>query len=286
LGSRLDGDPGPPGARRLAGKVALVTGAGSRPGPTAGMVGNGRATAIVRAREGARVVLVDQRAEWAEQTRRLIADEGGEAIAIAADVADAAACQTAVAGAVAAFGALHALVNNVGVTGPAGTAVEVDPDEWDRAMRLNVGSMMLMAKHAVPAMVAAGGGAIVNISSIAGLRGGHPSLLYPTAKAAVVGLTRSMAAHHGRDGVRVNCVAPGFVYTPMVAARGMTPEVRATRRQRSMLGTEGTAWDVAAAVAFLVGDAARWITGVVLPVDAGYTAGEAELPSPRSDGGG
>ena len=282
--SSLDGDPGHLGARRLVGKVAIVTGAGSRPGPTAGMVGNGRATAIVLAREGARVVLVDQQAEWAEETRRIVVAQGGEAIVVAADVADDASCRHAVERALEAFGALHVLVNNVGVTGPAGTAVEVDPEAWDRAMRLNVGSMMLMAKHAIPPMVAAGGGAIVNLSSIAGLGGGHPSLLYPTAKAAVVGLTRSMAAHHGRDGVRVNCVAPGLVYTPMVAARGMTPQVREARRARSMLGTEGTAWDVAAAIAFLASDAARWITGVVLPVDAGYTAGEAQLPSPRSDG--
>ena len=248
------------------------------------MVGNGRATAIVLAREGARVVLVDQEASWAEETRRLIEAEGGAATAVAADVADDASCRATVDLALERFHALHVLVNNVGITGPAGTAVEVDPEAWDRAMRVNVTSMMLMAKHAIPPMVAAGGGAIVNVSSIAGLRGGHPSLLYPTAKAAVVGLTRSMAAHHGRDGVRVNCVAPGLVYTPMVATRGMTPEVREARRQRSMLGTEGTAWDVAAAVAFLASDAARWITGVVLPVDAGYTAGESELLSPRSDG--
>ena len=278
----LYGDPGLPSARRLDGKVAIVTGAGSRPadGP---IVGNGKATAILLAREGARVALLDERPEWAEQTGRIVEREGGKAILIEADVADDRSCQQAVARVLDELGALHVLINNVGVTGPPGTAVEVDPEGWDRAMRVNVASMMLMARHAVPPMVAAGGGSIVNLASIAGLQGGHPSLLYPTSKAAVIGLTRSMAAHHGRDGVRVNSIAPGMVYTPMVAVRGMTPELREARRQGSLLGTEGTAWDVAAAAAFLASDAARWITGVVLPVDAGATAGGHSL-SPRSDG--
>jgi NAD(P)-dependent dehydrogenase (short-subunit alcohol dehydrogenase family) len=278
-------DPGLPAARRLAGTVASVTGAGSRPaGPRGPTIGNGRATAITLAREGARVGLIDERAERAEETRAIIAAEGGEAIVLAADVADSESCRLAVAQVVEAFGRLQVLINNVGVTGPAGTAVELDPEAWDRAMRINVGSMMLMAKHAIPVMRAAGGGAIVNISSVAGVQGGHPSLLYPTSKAAVIGLTRSMAAHHGREGIRVNCIAPGMVYTPMVAARGMTPELREARRRRSLLQTEGTPWDVAAAAAFLASDAARWITGVVLPVDAGSTAGSAYPLSPRSDG--
>jgi NAD(P)-dependent dehydrogenase (short-subunit alcohol dehydrogenase family) len=278
----LYGDPGTPSARRLDGRVAIVTGAGSRPadGP---IVGNGKATAILLAREGASVALVDERPEWAEQTREIVAREGGQALIVEADVASDESCRRAVEAVLARFGAVHALVNNVGVTGPAGTAVEVDPAGWDLAMRINVASMMLMARHAVPPMIAAGGGSIVNLASIAGLQGGHPSLLYPTSKAAVVGLTRSMAAHHGRDGVRVNCIAPGMVYTPMVAVRGMTPELREARRQASLLGTEGTAWDVAAAVAFLVSDAARWITGIVLPVDAGATAGGRTF-APRSDG--
>jgi NAD(P)-dependent dehydrogenase (short-subunit alcohol dehydrogenase family) len=278
----LYGDPGNPTARRLDGKVAIVTGAGSRPadGP---IVGNGKATAILLAREGARVALLDERPEWAEQTRQIVEREGGQAILVEADVADDRSCRAAVAQVLAAFGALHVLINNVGVTGPPGTAVEVDPEGWDRAMRVNVASMMLMARHAVPPMIAAGGGSIVNLASIAGLQGGHPSLLYPTSKAAVIGLTRSMAAHHGRDGVRVNCIAPGMVYTPMVAVRGMTPALREARRQGSLLGTEGTAWDVAAAAAFLASDAARWITGIVLPVDAGATSGGHSL-SPRSDG--
>ena len=281
----LYGDPGPPAGRRLTGKVAIVTGAGSRPAAVGeALVGNGKATAITFAREGARVVLVDERLEWAEETRRIVADEGGETLVVAADVTDADACRRVVEATLEAFGALHVLVNNVGVTGPAGTAVEVDAEAWDRAMRVNVTSMVLMAKVAIPAMIAAGGGSIINLASVAGLQGGHPSLLYPTSKTAVIGLTRSMAAHHGRDGIRVNAIAPGMAYTPMVASRGMTPELRDARRQRSLLQTEGTAWDVAAAAAFLAGDGARWITGVVLPVDAGATAGHPYPLSPRSDG--
>ena len=282
----LAGDPGQPQAKRLAGKVAIITGAGSRPADTdSAIAGNGKAMSIVFAREGARVVLIDGRPDWAEATHQIIAEEGGESIVVEADVADDESCRRAVEQVLAAFGAVNILVNNVGVTGPAGKATEVDPEAWDRAMRINVTSMMLMAKHALPPMAAAGGGAIVNISSVSGLLGGHPSLLYPTSKSAVIGLTRALASHHAPQGVRVNCIAPGTVFTPMVASRGMTPELRRARREGTLLKTEGTAWDVAAAAAFLASDAARWITGVVLPVDAGATAARLETLSPRSDGG-
>jgi NAD(P)-dependent dehydrogenase (short-subunit alcohol dehydrogenase family) len=280
------GDPGIQGAKRLAGKVAIVTGAGSRTaGPDGPVVGNGRATSIMLAREGARVALLDERREWVEATRRIIADEGGESIVVEADVASAASCQQAVQATLDAFGTVSILVNNVGVTGPPGTALEVDPDAFDRAMRINVTSMVLMAKYALPPMIAAGGGSIINLSSVSGLLGGHPSLLYPISKAAVLGVTRAMAAHHAEQGVRVNAIAPGTVYTPMVASRGMTPELRQARREGTLLKTEGTAWDVAAAIVFLASDAARWITGIVLPVDAGATAARLQALSPRSDGG-
>jgi NAD(P)-dependent dehydrogenase (short-subunit alcohol dehydrogenase family) len=177
------------------------------------------------------------------------------------------------------------LVNNVGVGGPEGTAVEVDIESWDKAMRINVASMMLMAKYAIPEMVKAGAGAIVNIASVAGLRGGTASLLYPTSKGAVVNMTRAMASQHGPQGIRVNCVAPGMVYTPMVAGR-MTPEMREVRRKRSLLQTEGTGWDVGHAVAFLASDQARWVTGVVLPVDAGATAGQVSIQTLAADASG
>jgi NAD(P)-dependent dehydrogenase (short-subunit alcohol dehydrogenase family) len=264
--------------RGLDGKVALVSGAGSR----GDGIGNGRAAAILLAREGARVGLLDAVPEWAAATLAMIEAEGGTARVITGDVTDSAACAAAVSTAVAEWGRLDVLVNNVGIGGPPGTAVEVDPEEWDRAMRVNVASMMLMAKHAIPAMVEQGGGSIVNLASVAGLQGGHPSLLYPTSKAAVIGLTRAMAAHHGPQGIRVNAIAPGMVYTPMVHSRGMSPELREARRRRSLLQTEGTGWDVGAAVVYLASDDARWVTGIVLAVDAGATAGSVSSPVPPS----
>lgn len=258
---------------RLQGKVAIVTGAGSR----GSGVGNGRATAILCARSGARVFLVDEVTEWAGETRRMIADEGGDSTVVEADVSDEQSCREAVAAVISGGGRLDILVNNVGIVGPPGTATEVDAQDWDRAMQVNVKSMMLMSKHCIPEMRRRGGGAIVNIASVAGLFGGHRNLFYPTSKGAVVNLTRAMAAHHGSDGIRVNCVAPGMVYTPMVASGSMSAELRAERQSRSLLDIEGTGWDVGHAVVFLASDEARWVTGVVLPVDGGQTAAYAPL---------
>lgn len=142
-------------------------------------------------------------------------------------------------------------------------------------MEINVASMVKMSKYAIPHMERNTGqwrGSIVNIASVAGLRGGNPHLLYPTSKGAIVNMTRAMAVHHGAQGIRVNCVCPGMVYTPMMYAPGMSEEARAARKGRSILKTEGTGWDVGAAVRFLAGDEARWLTAVILPVDAGATA--------------
>jgi NAD(P)-dependent dehydrogenase (short-subunit alcohol dehydrogenase family) len=264
---------------RLAGKVAIVTGAGSR----GEGIGNGRAAAVILARHGAAVTLVDTVAPWAEATARLIAAEGGVSQIVLGDVSDPAACQAIVARTLEVWGRLDILVNNVGITGPRGDAVEVDAEAWDSAMRVNVTSMMLMAKVAVPAMINSGGGSIINLTSVAGLLGGHPSLLYPTSKGAIVSLTRAMAAHHGRDGIRVNCIAPGTVYTPMVASRGMTAEMRKARSEGTLLGTEGTGWDIGYGALFLASDESRWITGITLPIDGGATAGLAALPVPMSE---
>jgi NAD(P)-dependent dehydrogenase (short-subunit alcohol dehydrogenase family) len=228
---------------------------------------------MLAARDGARVALLDDRPERAEETLQMIRSDGGEAIVVAADVSDPESCRAAVERVVGSYGSVYGLVNNVGVSWPPGDALRVDPDEWDVGMRVNVKSMMLMAKYCVPHMLAGSGGSIVNISSVAGLIAGNPNLLYATSKAAIIGLTKSMAGHFGAQGVRVNCVAPGMVYTPMVASRGMTEEVRAARRARSMLGTEGSGWDVGHAVRYLLRDDSRWVTGVVLPVDAGASAG-------------
>jgi NAD(P)-dependent dehydrogenase (short-subunit alcohol dehydrogenase family) len=260
----------------LAGKVAIVTGAGSR----AEGIGNGKATAVLFAREGARVGLVDAHRDRAEETRSLIAAEAGESFTIEADVSDADACRDVVELVVARYGAVHILANYVGVEGALGNAV--DADVVRLGMRINVKSMMLMAKYCIPEMEKAGSGAIVNMSSVGGLLAGHPSLLYPTSKGAVVMMTKAMAFHHGPRGIRVNCIAPGLLYTPNVTAQGLSPEMREARRHASMLDTEGTGWDVAHTALFLVSDAARWITGVTIPVDAGFTS-KIVIPNPAFD---
>ncbi len=249
-------------AGRLVGKVAIVTGAGSR-GPG---VGNGKATSVLFAREGAKVLLVDNAIDHAEETRAIIEGDGGEASTFQADVTSEADCRAMVEAAVERYGRLDILDNNVGIS-LRKNIIEIDPDEWDHMMTINLKSMMLASRSAIPAMIENGGGAIINISSVAGLRA-IGDAAYTTSKAAVIGLTMTMAADHGRDGVRVNCIAPGLVYTPMVAHR-LDEELRENRRKASALGTEGTAWDVAWAAVFLASDEARWITGAVLPVEAG-----------------
>jgi NAD(P)-dependent dehydrogenase (short-subunit alcohol dehydrogenase family) len=250
---------------RLAGKVAIVTGAGSR----GEGIGNGRAAAVLFAREGARVLLVDQDRAAADETLRMIRDEGGEAAVFTADVTRGEECRAMVEEAVRRWGRLDILDNNVGIGGRA-TVVDVDEKDWDHLMRVNVTSMMLTSKHAVPAMAQGGGGAIVNISSISALRprGLTP---YSVSKGAVIALTRAMAIDHAPEGIRVNCIAPGPVYTPMVYAAGMSAELRERRRLASPLGIEGSGWDIGAAALFLASDEARYITGVVLPVDGGVT---------------
>jgi NAD(P)-dependent dehydrogenase (short-subunit alcohol dehydrogenase family) len=250
---------------RLAGKVAIVTGAGSR----GEGIGNGRATAVLFAREGARVLVVDQSLAAAEATLALIRQEGGEAVVFQADVTRRQDCEAMVAEAVARWGGLHALDNNVGI-GSRGTILDVDEAEWDHVMRVNVTGMMLASRAAVPVMARGGGGAIVNISSISALRP-RGLTAYSASKGAVIALTRAMAVDHAPQGIRVNCIAPGPVYTPMVSAAGMSPELRERRRLASPLGIEGTGWDVAHAAVYLCSDEARYVTGVVLPVDGGVT---------------
>lgn len=255
-------------ASGVEGKVAIVTGGGS----VSEGIGNGRAAAVLLARAGARVAVMDRSRSAAEHTCELIRREGGDALPIEGDVTDAHACLRAVSETVRAWGGLHILVNNVGVVGPAGDVVALDLESWTTTFHTNVTSAILMSRAAVPQLRVAGG-AIVNISSVAGLVGGHPSIAYPTTKGAIVQLTRAMAAQHGREGIRVNCVAPGLVWTPMVSTRGVSDEDRMARLDRSLLGTEGSGWDVGEAVLFLASERARWITGVVLPVDGGATAG-------------
>ena len=250
---------------RLEGKVAIVTGAGSS-GPG---VGNGRATATLFAREGAKVLLVDITEERAAETMEMIQAEGGVASTVQADVTRADDCERMVKTCIEGYGRLDILDNNVGIS-RRGTVVEVSEEDWDHIMAVNVKTIVMASKFAIPRMMETGGGSIINISSIAGLRA-HSSTPYTASKAAVIGLTISMAADHGPDGIRTNCIAPGLVYTPMVAPR-MDDDLRNIRSGAAPLRTEGTAWDVGNAALFLASDEARWINGVVLPVDAGLVA--------------
>ena len=253
---------------RLEGKVAIVTGAGSS-GPG---VGTGKATATLFAREGAKVLLVDRSQRQAEETLSAIREEGGEASVFEGDVTGSEDCRAMVEAAVQQFGGVHILFNNVGILG-SGSVVEVDEDLWDQVLNVNLKSMMLTSKHAIPRMIEGGGGSIINVSSIAGLRAGSggAAVPYATSKAGVVGLTTTMAVTHGRDNIRVNCIAPGHIYTPMVAGT-MPDETRDLRRRAGPLGTEGDAWDIAWAAVFLASDESRWVSGIVMPVDAGLLA--------------
>lgn len=252
--------------KRLQGKVAIVTGAGSR-GP---MPGTGQATAILFARQGARVLLVDWEIERAQETQATIEAEGGVASVLQADVTQDNTCHSIVRNCLARYGSLHILFNNVGTSG-SGKVTEVTEEVWGRALDTNLKSAVLMSKYAVPAMAESGGGAIIHVSSIDGLRAGmSPNIPYAVAKGGLVTLTKAMAVQHGRQGIRVNCIAPGHLYAPFVAH--IPDEKRALRRKAGPLGTEGDAWDVAWAAVFLASDEARWVSGVVLPIDAGLLA--------------
>jgi NAD(P)-dependent dehydrogenase (short-subunit alcohol dehydrogenase family) len=255
---------------RLTGKRAFVTGAGTTPGGD--LPGIGDAVAVLFAAQGAKVAIADISAERAEATLRLVEDAGGEGVVTTGDLTllrDNARC---VQEAVDAFGGLDTVVNSAALSSGGGSPVDVDLDTWERVMSLNLYATLLTARHTLPHLIAAGGGAVINISSIAASRG-HGGGAYAASKAAMLGLTRDWAYVHGRDGVRVNCILPGHVYTPMGDQGG--PEVREQRRRAGLLPTEGVAWDVAWPAVFLASEESRWITGVELPVDAGTTSSAA-----------
>src|SRR5271167_2355348 len=246
------------------GKVAIVTGGGT----VDDGIGNGRAAALLLARAGARVLVVDLERERAERTVAMIAAEGGTAAAFVADVTDEQQAKAMVAAALEEFGRLDCLDNNVWIGG-RGSVVDMAPENWRRIMQVNVDSMFLASRHAIPAMKeTAGGGAIVNVSSISALRP-RGLTAYSTSKGAVIALTRAMAVDHGPQNIRVNCVAPGPIYTPRMYTGQMTPAGREARRKASVLGLEGLGWDIGNAVRFLLSAQARYITGQTLVVDGG-----------------
>ena len=249
---------------RLRGKVAIVTGAGSR---GAGL-GNGKAAAILFARGGARVLCVDQALARAEETVALIRAEGGEAAGLAADVTRADDCRAMVEAAVARWGGLDVLHNNVGIESRK-DLLETTEEEWDQVLEVDLKSVFLATRAAAPAIIARGGGSVICVSSIAGHRG-HGRTAYAAAKAGIEGFVRTVAVQLGPQGVRINAIAPGTVWTPMV--EGLGPEARERRRKASPLGTEGTGWDVGWGAVYLASDESRWVTGQVLVIDAGLTA--------------
>jgi NAD(P)-dependent dehydrogenase (short-subunit alcohol dehydrogenase family) len=211
---------------------------------------------------------VDQALPRAEETVALIRAEGGDAAGLAADVTRAEDCRAMVEAAVARWGGLDVLHNNVGIESRK-DLLETTEEEWDQVHEVDLKSVFLATRAAAPAIIARGGGSVICVSSIAGHRG-HGRTAYAAAKAGIEGFVRTVAVQLGPEGVRINAIAPGTVWTPMV--EGLGPEARERRRKASPLGTEGTGWDVGWGAVYLASDESRWVTGQVLVIDAGLTA--------------
>lgn len=264
-----------PRAPRLAGKIAVVMGGGQTPGDT---IGNGRATSVLFAREGARVVVVDHRLEAAHETVAQIRDEGGAADAVAADATREPDVAALFARCVAEHGRIDVLHNNVGIGGGDAGPAHVDLDAWDRILAVNLKSVVVPCKHVLPVMRRQRAGAIVNISSIAAVCA-TPIVAYKASKAGVNAYTQSLAVGNAKFGIRANAIMPGLMNTPMaiegiVAATGADKQKLIELRDAQVpLGAKmGTAWDVAYAALFLASDEARFVTGVALAVDGGQSA--------------
>ncbi len=257
---------------RLKGRSAIVFGAGSS-GPG---WGNGKAVAVAYAREGAKVAAIDLTLAAAEETARIIGQEGGEAIALRCDATDLAAVEATVAAVIARFGAIDLLHNNIGVVFNGGPT-EIDEATFRRALDINVGTVFRTARTLLPHFLEQRRGVIVNIASLAAIRWtGYPYFAYSVAKAAVVQATQALALQYAPHGIRANAILPGMLDTPLiyaqVAANHASVEDMVANRNRAVpMGRMGTAWDVAAASVFLASDEAGFITGVALPIDGGQS---------------
>jgi len=260
---------------RLAGKVAIVVGGGQTPGDT---IGNGRATAVLFAREGARVVVVDRRLESAEETAAQIRAEGFEASAALADATREADCAALIADCVRRHGRIDVLHNNVGIGGGDAGPANVSEEAWDQILAVNLKSVVFPCKHVLPVMREQQGGAITNVSSIAAVCS-TPAVAYKTSKAGINAYTQSLAIGNAKYGIRANVIMPGLMETPMAIEgisreRGIPKDELIRQRHAAVpLGAKmGSAWDVAWAAVFLASDEARFVTGVMLPVDGGQSA--------------
>ena len=258
----------------LKGKVALVMGCGA----VADGWGNGRATAVLLARQGAKVFGTDLVLANAEATRALVVAEGGEAEVQACDATQSAQVEQAVAACIQCFGRIDILVNNVGVSQPGGP-VDMDEAVWDAQIQVNLKSAFLGCKHVIPHMRAQGGGAIVSVASVAGLRYiGKPQVAYAAAKAGLLQFTHTSAVIHAPEGIRLNCVVPGLMHTPLIEglaakyAKGDTQGFIDHRNNQVPMKHMGTGWDTAHAVLFLVADESRYVTGTEIVVDGGLVA--------------
>jgi NAD(P)-dependent dehydrogenase (short-subunit alcohol dehydrogenase family) len=249
----------------LDGKVGIVTGAGS---------GIGRETALLMAREGAKVVVSDVADDGGAQTVAMIESAGGSAAYVHADVSDPAQVDAMVKFAVDTYGALHLAVNNAGIGGPAGLMGEYPVDGWNQVIGINLSGVFLSLRAELPAMVSSGGGSIVNISSILGFVGFAQSCAYVAAKHGVIGLTQNAALEYAEQGVRVNSVHPGFIDTPMVASAGMEKggDVWNFIATKHAMNRWGTPVEVAETVLWLLSDKASFVTGSQYVVDGGYLA--------------
>ena len=260
---------------RLADKVTIVVGGGQTPGET---IGNGRATAVLFAREGAKVLVVDRSLAAAQETVAEIESEGGVAVAHEADATSESACIALIARGVELYGRIDVLHNNVGIGGGDSGPAHLDEDAWDRILQVNLKSVILPCKHVLPVMRRQRSGAIVNVSSIAAVCA-TPIVAYKVSKAGINAYTQSLAVGNAKHGIRANVIMPGLMNTPMAIegisqALGIAREdlIRQRDAQVPLRGKMGTAWDVAYAALFLASDEARFITGVLLPVDGGQCA--------------
>ena len=248
----------------LKDKVAIVAGGGA----VGKDIGNGRAASILLAEAGAKVLVADKDDALAKNTVQMIKDRGGEATSISGDLTKSEQCKKVVDFAVSKWGRLDILDNNIGIASKL-SVVDEPEENWDHVMDINLKPMFLMSKYAIPEMIKSGnGGSIVNISSISATRP-RGFTTYSASKGAVLSLSQAMAVDHGSDGIRVNCILPGPVYTPMVYSNGMTKQHRSQRQNASLIQIEGDGWDIGKAVVYLSSSWARYITGHLMVVDGG-----------------